>query len=470
MEIRIAKPFKEVLDLKHRFVLIRGGRASGKTIFAGQLLVILSSQYPGRDIVIARSSFSDLRDSSHQTLQTLIEEYGLGNDFDIKYNPLRIINKRTGTNIYFMGIGGADKHRTKSFMPKNNSIIAVLFEELQQVKDQENLEQAHASFRRFLDVEKGVFIHLYNPEPQNAHWVNMLWNIKKDDPDWLCIWTNYTQVSNFLNDIDLKEILKMKLLDEQRYKWLYLGETGGGFGSVYPQFKRDKHFIPFEDAKKKFVGQRIVGMVIGVDGAVTHDATVLCPIAIFQNGQSAIVDLFYHDPTISGQKSSAELIPFIQRWFAEIQKKYSLNDFQVPIIFKVDEAAPELKRQLAYLLTRPNTQVEAYRKKSILEMVGVVQSAISQNVIYVINYNGVYDYVLNKWVVRDNPLAEQLDNLIWNEKQTGYDPIIPNDAADAFTYGINTYYKNPDNLYWLANIKRLDFYDLEIKEGNFNGK
>jgi PBSX family phage terminase large subunit len=464
MEINVAKPFKPVLDLKHRFVLIRGGRASGKTIFAGQLLVMLSTAYPKKDIVVARDSFSDLRDSSHQTLQSLIEEYGLSNEFIIRFNPLRITNKRTKSNIYFMGIGGSDKHRTKSFMPQNNSLIAVLFEELQQIKDQENLEQAHASFRRFLDVEHGVFIHLYNPEPQNAHWVNVMWNLKVHDPDWLCIRTNYLDVANFLNDVDLKEILKMKLLDEQRYKWLYLGETGGGFGSVYPQFKRDKHFIKFDEAKKKFAGHRIMGVIVGVDGAVTHDATVLTPMVIFQNGQTAIVDIFYHDPLVSGQKSSAELIPYLKLWMEDISKKYALNELNVPILFKVDSAAPDLRRQLAYFFGN-RCQVESYNKPSILEMVAVVQSTISQNVIYVVDYEGTKDYVLNKFVKRDNPLAEQLENLIWNEKQNGYDSIVPNDATDAFTYAVNTYFKNPDNLHWIANVKRQDFYDLDIKGG-----
>jgi hypothetical protein len=98
-------------------------------------------------------------------------------------------------------------------------------------------------------------------------------------------------------------------------------------------------------------------------------------------------------------------------------------------------------------------------------MVAVVQSTISQNVIYVVDYEGTKDYILNKFVKRDNPLAEQLENLIWNEKQNGYDSIVPNDATDAFTYAVNTYFKNPDNLHWIENIKRQDFYDLDIKGG-----
>lgn len=464
MEIRIAKPYRKVLELQHRFVLIKSGRDAGKTIFGGQAIIILSSLYPKKDIVVARDSFSDLRDSSFQTLQSLIEEYKLSKDFVPKLNPMRIVNTRTGTNIYFMGIGGADKHRTKSFMPKNNSIIAVLFEELQQVKDQENLEQAHATFRRFLDVEKGVFIHLFNPEPQNAHWLNVMWNIKKNDPDWLCVHSSYEDITRYLNDVDLKEILKMKMLDEQRYKWLYLGETGGGFGSVYPQFKRDKHLLDFESARKKFNSNRIVGMIVGVDGAVTHDATVLVPMALFDNGQAAILEIFYHDPQISGQKSSAELMPFITKWFTELKKKYGLEQNNIPILFKVDSAAQDLKRQLMWFMTTSNIQVEAINKPSIVEMVGIVQSTISRNIVYVVNYDGYQDYVRSQWVKSENPLATQLENLVWNEKQTGYNPQIPNDASDAFTYAIVTYYKNPTNQYWIDKINKQDFYDLEIKE------
>jgi PBSX family phage terminase large subunit len=464
MEIEIASPFKSVLELEKRFVLIKGGRDSGKSRFAAQLLIILSMGYANRDIIVARDAFADLRDSSFTAIIKLSQKYKVEHLFEVSKSPIRIRNRLTNTNIYFIGIGGSDIHRTKSFEPLNEKLIAVMFEELQQVKDQESYEQAIASFRRFIDVDKGVFIHLFNPEPQNAHWVNILYNLKTQDPDWLCIHTTYLDIIQYLNDIDLKEIIKVKITDESRYNWLYLGETGGGFGSVYPQFKRDKHYIKLEEARRKFQGIRIHGLIIGVDGAVTHDATVATPIALFENGQAAVLDIFYHDPQKSGPMASSEIVPLIKKWLAELRQKYKLDDFNTPILFKVDSAAPDLTRQLAYALS-DRAQVASYKKPTILEMVGVVQSTLSQNVVYIIDYDGYQDYTLNKWVKGDNPLAVQLENLIWNEKQTGYDDTIPNDATDAFTYGINTYFKNPDNIHWLQNIKRKDFYDLEVKGG-----
>ena len=462
LNIEIAAPFRELFLSDKHFVMLKGGRTSGKTVVAGQLITIYSSVYPNRDMIVCRDSFSDLRDSTFQEIQSWIEEYGLSNDYVPKLNPMRIYNKRTHANIYFMGIGGADKHRTKSFKPKN-PIIAVLFEELQQVRELENLEQAHSSFRRFLDTEHGKFIHCFNPEPQNAHWVNVYWNLKVNDPDWLCIYSTYMDICKYLNDIDLKEILKMKRLDEGRYRWLYLGETGGGYGSIYPQFKRNKHLLTFEEAKFKFRHNPFVGLIIGVDGAVTHDCTALVPIAILRNGQALVLDIFCHDPLKSQVLSSTELVTYIRIWYDELLKKYSINyPNDIPIMFVCDSASTDLRINLDYHFGS-EALVVPYKKPTIHQMVGNVQSVIAKNMVYVVDYGGHQDYFLNKWIATENLLATQLENLIWDEKQKGYDPIVPNDVSDAFTYGINNYFKNPDNVYWLENLIRFrqDYYDVE---------
>ena len=441
--------------------MLRGGRASGKSVFSVQLLVAMALKNPDSDIIVCRSSFSDLRNSTYQEILNWVEKYGLTNDFIPKYSPLRIYSRRSNCNIYFVGIGGADKHRTKSFKPEHD-LIGVLFEELQQVEDQTSLEQAHASFRRFLKPN-GVFIHAFNPEPQNAHWVNQLWNLKKQDPDWLCINTTYLDIINFLNDIDLKEIIKMKIEDYERYKWLYLGETGGGFGSVYPQFKRDKHYISTQKYNEKFGAMQIKGVIIGVDSAVTHDATAFVPLLIMSNGQAVVADIFYHDPKTSQQMSSAELIPYIKSWLDRLIKKFNLDDnfgAQVPIVFKVDSAAPEMVRQLAYYFSGRAT-INAFKKSTIVEMVGITQSALAKNMINIIDWGGYQDYIMNRWI-RGNPLVVQLENLIWNDAQTGYEDKIPNDATDAFTYAVNSYFKNPDHLYWL-DLKK-EYYDWEEQE------
>ena len=43
--------------------------------------------------------------------------------------------------------------------------------------------------------------------------------------------------------------------------------------------------------------------------------------------------------------------------------------------------------------------------------------------------------------------------LIWNEKQTGYDPIVPNDVCDAWTYGNVFWFAPPENNNYLSMLK-----------------
>jgi hypothetical protein len=477
MKLKVAKIFEPLFRFDKRFVYLRGGRVSGKTKVSSQMVVLLSMSEIEKDIIICRDSYSDLANSTYTELRSFIAETELEDEFEFKVAPLHIHNKRTKANIYFVGIGGADKHRTKSFKPEHK-LSAVVFEELQQVKEQENLEQAHASFRRHLDVDKGMLIHIYNPPAQNSHWTNVYYNFKKTDPDWLCINSDYRDIIRFINDVDLKEILKMKIADPVRYDWLYLGQTGGGFGSVYPQFKRAKHFIPAvelvdkfastkglqlsDDAKRLRFGQNIQAIVIGADGAVTHDATVLVPCFMMRNGQIVVPELFYHDPLKSGQKASAELIPYMLKWLKELETKYAIS-FEVPIMFSVDSASTELIRMLRYHLSE-RYDVYGYGKQSILDMVGVVQSTLARNVVYIMDYKGYFNYLDNRFMYEESPLVVALENLIWNESQTKYEPTVPNDASDAFTYALNQIFRNINNLYFLQvyNENRQDFYDLEV--------
>lgn len=477
MKLTIASPFRELFTSTKHFFFLRGGRSSGKTTVTFQYIPQATYRYQERDIVVCRDSYSDLIDSTYSGIKKFIYDNHIEKDFEFRTSPIRIYNITTKCNMYFLGIGGADKDRTKSFEPEHKLSVVVV-EELQQVKDRENLEQAMSSFRRHLDSDVSKVVHIYNPPAQNSHWTNIYWNFKKQDIDWVCINSDYRQIVKFLNDIDLKEILKMKIADEPRYRWMYLGETGGGFGSIYPEFKRAKHFRPYmellerfgntrglninDESKRLRFGVSVQSIVIGVDGAVTHDATCAVPLFLMTNGQIVVPEIFYHDPLKDGQKSSAELLPYIQKWLYELEHKYFINS-NVPVLFSVDSAASELIRMLRYHLPE-RYDVYEYGKQTIMDMVGVMQTALSRNMCYFMDFGGIFNYTQNHFVHCESPLVVALENLIWNDAQTGYDKSVPNDASDALTYGINQIFRNLHNLYSLQvyNENRKDFYDLEV--------
>lgn len=469
INIKVANIFKEVLTFNYRYVLIKSGRLGGKTTFAIQLAVALSASFIDRDIIITRNDYSSLEDSSYNEFINWLNEFNLEDYFQIKKDPLRIYNSKTNSTIYFKGIGGADKSRTRS-MRTINKVIAVIFEELQQVKDRESLEQAHASFRRLLDQDKGMFIHLFNPEPINSHWLNIYYNLKSKDKDWLCIHSSYKDVLNFISDLDLREILKMKLTDFPRYEWMYEGKASGGFGAVYYEFKREKHLLSREQALLKFKDRRIVGCIIGVDSAVTRDKTAYVPIFLLDNGQGIVSgrDIFIHDPKLWGAYGSVELMPHILKWYKSIENNYGFKENNIPTIMVVDSAATELIRILQYNMPE-HVYVNKFDKPSIVNMVDTVKGVLARNTIYLID-DGYH------WSIKDaynceNILAEELENLKWKEKLDGstpttYDASTPNDASDAFTYAVCAWYKNPENIYWVEELNYLtnsrnEIYDYQ---------
>ena len=87
-------------------------------------------------------------------------------------------------------------------------------------------------------------------------------------------------------------------------------------------------------------------------------------------------------------------------------------------------------------------------------MVGVCQSALMNDNIIIIDYGGYYNYIQNKFVpTHTNILQEQLESLIWNDTQTKYEDSIPNDISDSWTYGVNFWYSNQENIQYFNLLK-----------------
>ena len=474
VEIKMPKVWQPILEAirqhKIKEIVIPTGRISGKsknTVITCDLLML---EFPYHDIVVTRSSYGSMADSSYAEFENALGDMpeSISKQFTFWKSPLRIEREGNSGNIYFIGSGGSNKDRTKGLKTKH-PVIAAIVEECQEFKDKESYDQFMASLRRNL-TEDAVVITLGNPPAVEAHWFNQMVEKKKKDKDCLVARMTWEDIVEFLTDYDIKEILKCRLLEPEYYAWMYGGIPTGGLGQVYPMFRKDVHLIPFEQRSNSKLLQdfRIVGVIVGCDGAVNKDSTVFVPRFIMSNGQSVAGKIFYHDPKTNGVKGSFPLVENEgKRWFTELIKENNLDNpynymASVPIVFVVDSAATELIQALRYYFGNRAT-VYAIKKGTILQMVDTVQSAIGKNVVAVYDYGGYYNYTLNKWIAGDNILAYQYRSLIWNEKQNGYDPIIPNDATDADTYGIYFYYKQVENIIWLQDVvnRRKDYYILQ---------
>lgn len=476
--INLPLVFKEIIESTKSMNILYGGRVGGKSNNTAYLAVLNQLQNLDSDVVVARVSYGSLADSSYAEIEHAIESFDsekISSTFILKKSPLRIERADGRGTIYFLGYGGSNTSRTKSIRPKHK-IKVVILEETQELKEKRNLDEALASLRRHFGEDVKVFI-LGNPPPQEAHWFNVYIEQCKNDPDCLVKNLTWMDIVPFINDYDLKEIIKTKYNDPDYYEWFYMGKATGGYGSVYPMFRKEKHVITAQefDVARERGNLRVVGCVIGGDGAVTHDATAFVPQLLLNNGQTVIGPIFYHNPLHDGVIGYHQLVQNnLTRWFDEICGRFHLGTRQeirehpnmqaIPIWMRIDSAAPDLIQECRFFFG-DRANIMPIKKASIMEMVGVVQSSIANDNVIVIDYGGYYDYQLNKFVKKDmNLLAEQLSMLIWDENQVKYDPIIPNDVADAFTYGDYFWYSNQENIQYFNIIKIKNVTNRTIRD------
>jgi PBSX family phage terminase large subunit len=477
VQIQISASYQEVLETKKNTILLVGGRVGGKTKQVSIIASLIMAGHPYCDGVVARVNYGSLRDSSYSELMTAIDDIPIFREqFTYKQNPLRIERLNGVNNIYFVGYGGSNTSRTKG-LKTVNKIGFVIFEETQELKDKRNLDEALASFRRNYGENVKVFL-LGNPPPAKAHWFNQYIEEMKNDKDVLVKFATWEDIIPFLNDFDLKEILKTKIRNKKFYDWFYMGKATGGFSSIYAMFQPEKYVItPDEFRLILQSGLKVSCVVIGGDGAVNADATSFVPTFILNNGQSIITRIFYHDPKEDGILGSHSLVEkYVRKWFNELCEEFNLGTMEqylnnpygayniVPIYWRIDSAATDLIQECKYYFSN-RCNVAAISKSTIMEMVSSVQSAISNDMVYIVDYGGYFDYVKNDFVKTDmNLLAKQLSLLIWNENQDKYDNSVPNDVCDAFTYSIRFWYRNVENMNYFDILKANKFELIKINK------
>ena len=157
IKIDYAPVYAPLWNTDKNFIILQGGRDSGKTITARDYLMYRNNVSRETDMIVARDSYGSLADSLYATMTEFITKHELWRFYRVRKNPLRIVNIKSKSNIYFCGIGGSDIDRTKGIKTEHE-VSVVIFEELQQTKEQANYEQAIASFRRLL-TDNSKVIH-----------------------------------------------------------------------------------------------------------------------------------------------------------------------------------------------------------------------------------------------------------------------------------------------------------------------
>lgn len=446
-KIKIAKPYDRLLTTDKTTCVMYSPRISGKSYALGQVVYIYANQYPNHDIIVTRAHYNSLEDSLYNEIIAYAETEGATDFYIPLKSPLRIKTKK-GNTIYFKGIGGSDYSRSKGFKGLN-PISLIICDETQQLKDEQSLRQAIATFVRSIDPNiKSRIILAGNPEMVKAHWWNAYCRKYRFAGVYEFIDANYMNIRKYLSKVTLEEIENERKYNPLMYKFLYLGELDDLAGGAYGQFKRDKHYINVQQWRKEIAGQRLCYIIWGGDGAITHDSTGIVPIAIYSNGRGYVLERFYYNPQENGIiLAPSQITDMINVYLEQMCKKYDIYSERVGSYFAIDCAAADLVTQLRYNINGYHI-VKGFTGKNIIQNNAVVNNCFAKNMIKIVDFGGYYDFYANRWVpttADTEPLVYQLESVTW--KNYKLDPEIPNDYTDALTYGANVYFNNPDNLY-----------------------
>lgn len=294
-----------------------------------------------------------------------------------------------------------------------------------------------------LDKHNSKFIGTCNPEGP-SHFVKQFIDANESSKDI------FVEHFNILDNPTLPKDYVDRMINLFKgtiyYDRWVLGKWVSTDGLVFPMFKRERHYLTSQEYSNRFGWKRITHIIFGTDGATTKDATAIVPLAIFEDGTAAVLEIFHHNPKISEPLSNERLMHLIAKYFQDLDMKYKLFENNVNFAMPVDCASSDLTLTLFYHF--PQFNPLSFTKKNLIDTTQAVNSALGRNIITILNMGGTMNYSRNQFETGVNTLVIELESMIWDDKRENkFDDSIPNDVADGFRYGVAFWYQNPDNLW-----------------------
>jgi phage terminase large subunit len=117
-------------EIKPRFVLLSGGRGSGKSHGMGEAFVYYTFDLPDRStLIVGQKHYNKIGKASFKNIKDKIFDMGLQDCFKFKQSPYEITNLETNTMIGFVGLDNEDSLKsiedvTYMWMEEANQITA----------------------------------------------------------------------------------------------------------------------------------------------------------------------------------------------------------------------------------------------------------------------------------------------------------------------------------------------------------
>lgn len=315
----IAPHFYNTFNSKIKHQIDKGGRGSTKTSKNSLKIITHCLEEPLCSSVIIKRYQNTLRNSVYKEIKRALGRLGLQEQ--VHYTALKSpleVHLNNGNNIYFAG--GDDYEKIKGMIDEDRPIKILWFEELTEFDSADDIDQIIATFTRGND-DWFIVLYSFNPPKNKYHWVNVWTEKMRQRADCVITQSDYRTVpEKWLGQMFLDEAEQIRINDEQRYRWIYLGEVIGLEGLIYNPDLIE--YVPEDYLEKNKI--KILYIDFAIDSGHQTSATTCCAFGYGSDGYFYLLDTYYYSPHEKPiKKAPSELSKDIFDYELATNKKYN---------------------------------------------------------------------------------------------------------------------------------------------------
>lgn len=214
--MEINSKFKEIYSTKNRYIILTGGRGSGKS-FANSDFILRLTFEVGHTILFTRYTLTSANISIIPEFVEKMEVLNLTSAFDVTKDI--IINRLTGSKIIFRGIKTSTGNQTAN-LKSIQGVTTWVLDEAEELVDESIFDKIDDSIR-VKSIQNRVILIL-NPTTQN-HWIYKRFYENGQQTDVTYIHTTYLDNIENISTSFITKAEKIKKANSDLYNHRYLG-------------------------------------------------------------------------------------------------------------------------------------------------------------------------------------------------------------------------------------------------------
>ena len=269
-KLNLNPKYQSLFQTKDRYVVITGGRGSGKSFAVTVFLALLTYEKDNR-ILFTRYTMTSASMSIIPEFVEKLNLMGVIENFEVtKYE---IKNKVTGSSIYFSGIKTASGDQTAK-LKSISGVNTFVLDEAEELMEEDNFDKIDYSIRSKMSSNRVLLI--LNPTTKE-HWVYQRFFQNRGIADGFngskngvtYIHTTYLDNEEHLSESFVKQVEEMKARRPQKYEHQIMGG-----------WLQKAEGVVFEDWQIGQFNREIPISCFGLDIGFARDESVLTEVAV----------------------------------------------------------------------------------------------------------------------------------------------------------------------------------------------